>query len=162
MKFWILFGLFLVTHSVIAAEFFLSGKAISSKVDEKIIACDGYSISLISESFPMEYELSVPEEYRIEGFNGSRAYIRREAFIEPFGIKVPKPQEIDSLKNFYKAGLTYLPTNAVCRDNEMIISYWSGGNCSHCEAFIHFTLENKKLISPVKVSYRDVKAMRNQ
>ena len=143
-----------------AASFSLNGKVINSIVNERFVECGSYQIQLVNEHFPYKHEMEVPKQFRIDGFYGSAATVNKSAYFIPGKIKIPNPSEIANLKESYPTNRTYLPASAVCRDNILIVSYWSGGNCRDCEAFVQFKIVDNQLTRPEKVNYSHVKAMK--
>lgn len=151
--------LFFINTEVFSESFTLNGKVIESIVSEKIIDCGKYKILLKKENFPFKYEMEIPKHYQIKGFYGSAVYIDKSAFIMPSNSDIPRPNEIAELKELYPDDRTYLPGSAVCRGNTLIVSYWSGGNCKNCEAFVQFDISNGNLRNARQVSYKDVKLL---
>ncbi|MFD1218254.1 hypothetical protein [Microbulbifer celer] len=152
---------FVVSVQVNAASFNLDGKIIESDTVEEIVDCGSYKVRLKSEQFPYKYEMEIPEEYKIEGFYGSSAIVEKSAFIFPGGTRVLSPSEIKSLKSLYPLDRTYLPTSAVCKGSTLIVSYWSGGNCKECEAFLQFEVVDGKPTNAKKVHYGQVQVLKN-
>ena len=156
-----LFLVFAASLQSHASSFVLDGGIIETNISEQIVECGSYQVLLRNEQFPYKYETNIPKKYDIKGFYGSSSIVNKSAFILPSGAKVPKPNEISELKNSYPIDRTYLPGSAVCKDNTLIVSYWSGGNCKECEAFIQFEISNGKPKNAQKVNYGDVEALKN-
>lgn len=156
----ILFG-FIYCFSVHlnAASFKLNGETIQSSITEKIIQCEDYKVKLINDHFPYKREVDVPDEFRISGYYGSASTVNKAAYILPSGLKVPTPNNIETLKGQFPSNRTYLPNAAVCQGSTLIISYGSGGNCKACEAFIQFTVTAGQTFDPIKVGYLRAKAL---
>lgn len=146
------------SSSLFATEFELNGEVISSLIKEDKVQCDGFAVVLRTEHFPFQHEMAVPAKLKIAGFNGSKAIIDKHAFIKPQQLVIPRANEIKSIKRQLSEGLVYLPSNAVCHGNQIVISYWAGGNCRQCEVFVEFTLEEQQLIAVKKVNYAYFKA----
>ncbi|WP_371192906.1 hypothetical protein [Glaciecola sp. SC05] len=142
-----------------SASFTAKGEVVASSTSVKTIDCDIYKVDLVHESFPLKFENYVPSEFRVDGFYGSSTTISKQAIIQPAGLVVPNPNDIDELKNLYLEGRTYLAGSAVCQGSLLIVSYWSGGNCSQCEAFVSFEYSDSKLSNPKIVTYREFKSL---
>lgn len=146
------------SSSLFAAEFELNGEVISSLKKEDKVQCDGFAVVLRTEYFPFQHEMAVPAKFKTAGFNGSKAIIDKQAFIKPQQLVIPRADEIKAIKGQLSEGLVYLPSKAVCYGNNIVMSYWAGGNCRQCEAFVEFTLEEQQLIAVKKVNYAYFKA----
>lgn len=142
-----------------AASFNHQGEDIASSIAIKTIDCGKYKVEVVHESFPFKYENYVPEEFFIKGFYGSVTTVSKQAIIRPEGIVVPNANDIDEIQGSYPENRTYLAGSAACKGSQLIISYWSGGNCSQCEAYVSFEVYGSKLINPKKVTYREFQAL---
>jgi hypothetical protein len=151
--------LLLLSGSVFSASFTHKGEVIKSSVSVKSIECGQYKIDLKKENFPFKHEMNVPQKFKIKGFHGSNSTIGKDAVLQPAGVIVPRPNDLPKLKANYPADRTYLAGSAVCKGNKVIVAYWSGGNCSECEAFVSFEVLGSKLLNPTKVSYQQYKAI---
>jgi hypothetical protein len=143
-----------------AASFNLNGEDIKSSVTEKIVECDSYKVKIVNEQFPYKYEMEIPQEFQIEGFYGSSVIVNKAAFILPSGTRIPNPNDIENLKETYPTKRTYLAGSAVCKGDTLIISYWSGGNCKECEAFVQFKVIDGQPTRAEKVDYSHVRALK--
>ena len=154
--------LFLAASSlpICAADFSYKGNTVTSQVSETIVECNAYQVLIKKEHFPYKYEMVVPKAFHIKEFFGSAATIRKEAFILPNTTIIPQPNEISTIKGKYPRNRTYLPSSAVCKGNTLIVSYWSGGNCKECEAFVQFEIVGGMLTKPQKVDYSHVKDLK--
>lgn len=148
-----------ISASVYSASFTHKGEVVTSSVSSKIIDCGTYKVNLSHETFPFKYENYIPSKYRIKGFYGSVTTINKKAVILPSGVIVPNPNDLMELKALYPEGRTYLAGSAVCSANKLIVSYWSGGNCYQCDAFVSFDVSGSKLLNPKKATYNDFKAI---
>jgi len=140
-----------------SASFTTEDEVVTSSISVKTIDCGNYKVDLNHETFPFKYENDIPREFMIKGFYGSPTTIAKQAIIQPAGIVVPNPNDLIELKSLYPEGRTYLAGSAACNGNQLFVSYWSGGNCSQCEAFVSFTYSDSELSSPKKLTYRDFK-----
>lgn len=142
-----------------AASFDLNGVSIHSKITEKKVVCGQYQVKLTSDDFPSKYEDQIPSQFHIKGFDGPATIVKKEATLVPGGVNIPSPTDIRELHSRFPAERTYLPSSAVCKNNALVMSYWSGGNCDDCEAFIKFDLSNGMPSNPEKVPYSEFKAL---
>ena len=146
----------IVVHS---ANFTHEGEVITSSTTVKTIDCGTYTIDLTHETFPFEYEKFIPSEFQIKGFYGSTTTIAKKAIIRPADFIVPNANDIAELKAVLPKGRTYLPGSVACKGKLLVVSYWSGGNCSECEAFVSFEYSGSELVNPIKVTYSDFKEL---
>jgi len=137
-----------------AEEFILENTIIKSKVIEKTVTCNTFNIKLESEQFPFKHERKIPHKFKIDNYYGADNLIRREAFLMPQKLKILFPKNI---KESVLKERTYLPYNALCKKNKLVIFYSSGGNCNGCEVFIEFDVVKAKPVNPTKVNYRKIK-----
>ncbi len=144
-----------------AESFTVDGTIVESVNTIKTFECEGFQVSISEDKFPIKHEMSVPQKYRIKGFFGSYSIISKSAKLLPYNLSIPAPQDIKELSPLYPKGRTFLPTSAACKGSTLIISYWSGGNCKECEAFVKFEVENGFLKSAQKANYGDVRALGN-
>ena len=147
----------MTTLSVHAAEFTLDGVTVQSTTIEKEILCEGYSIKLATEKFPAKYEMRIPKEFKIDHYSGPDFIIGREAHFMPGNSKIALPNELHGIKETVLPNRTFLPYKALCKKNEFVIFYESGGNCDECEAFVTFKVVDRKPAHPSKISYSTVK-----
>lgn len=159
MKYLIAVVSVIVQTSAYSASFTIKDEVVTSSKSIETIDCGTYKVDLTHETFPFKYEDNIPNEFMIKGFYGSPTTIAKQAIIQPAGIIVPNPNDIADLKSLYPEGRTYLAGSAACSGTLLIVSYWSGGNCSQCEAFISFEYSGLKLSNPKKVTYREFKAV---
>ncbi len=137
----------------LAAEFEYKGEKIRSSISSNTVQCDGYEIKIEVEKFPFEYESYVPNIFKISGFYGSNAIVSRKAYLVKNKITlISEANKLDGIKDFLVENRTYLPLKAMCKGNDFVILYWSGGNCKSCEVFVEFSVDrsgfgNPKLIS---------------
>ncbi len=148
-----------VASSAYSASFSHKGETITSSTTVKTIDCGNYTIDLNHEAFSFDYENHIPSNFKIKGFYGSITTISKQAVIQPTGIIIPSPNNLTELKDLYPKDRTYLAGSAVCSGNKIIVSYWSGGNCSQCEAFVAFDISGSKLLNPAKATYSHFKAI---
>jgi hypothetical protein len=148
-----------VQTSAYSAKFTIKGEVVASSTSVKTINCGTYKVDLIHENFPFKYENYIPNEFMIEGFYGSPTTIAKQAIVQPAGIVVPNPNDVVELKSLYPQDRTYLAGSAACSGTLIIVSYWSGGNCSQCEAFVSFEYSGSKLSNPKKVTYSEFKSV---
>jgi hypothetical protein len=146
---------------VYSESFFHDGETVTSSTSVKTIDCGKYTVDLSHETFPFKYENIIPSEFQIKGFYGSPTTIAKQAIIQPVGIIVPNANDIAELKALFPEGRTYLPGSVACSGKQLVVSYWSGGNCSECEAFVSFEVSGQKLQNPKKVNYSDFKTLSN-
>ena len=158
-KYLILVLSFVVQVSAHSASFTAKGEIVTSSISVKTVDCGTYEIDLQHESFPFKFENYVPSKFKVQGFYGSSTTVSKQAIIQPIGYVLPSPNDIEELKNIYPEGRTYLASSAVCHGSKIIVSYWSGGNCSQCEAFVSFEFSGSKLSNPKKVSYHEFKSL---
>ncbi len=159
MKYYYFFFIIFCCCSVSAAEFTLNGELIRSINSKETFDCGSYKIILKQDTFPLKYEMNVPHELKTIGFYGSNVIVRREAILIPGNTIIPMPQDIPELKSQYPSDRIYLPTQATCSGQKVIISYWSGGNKKDSEAFVIFDVSNNILQNPQKVDYSYVSAL---
>jgi hypothetical protein len=157
LKFLLLINFFITALSLSAAEFTLNGTIIHSKTVTKEITCNGYSIRLITEKFPLKYEMHIPKKFTIKHFYGSDTILKEEAYLLPGNLKIPTPNELHGIKNTLPPRRIFLPYKAFCKKNTFVIFYTSGGNCHACETFVKFEVINGKPSNPVKINYATVK-----
>lgn len=142
-----------------AASFDLNGVSVNSKITEKTVECGQYQVVLKSDEFPFNYEDQIPMQFQIKGFDGPTTIVKKEAILIPGGVNIPTPANIKELHSSFPANRTYLPSSAACKNNVLIISYWSGGNCEDCEAFIKFEVSNGMPLNPEKVKHTEFKTL---
>lgn len=152
MKSKLLFSL-LLSFSTVAAEFVHDEEMVKSAVSEKLLDCGNYQVIFRQDVFPFKYEKIIPQELKINEFYGSSAIVSMDAVVVPGNTTLPNPHELPELNGFLLVDRTYLPSKGTCKDNKLIISYWSGGNCSGCQAFVEFEVIDNVLTNPRKVSY---------
>ncbi|PIE75257.1 MAG: hypothetical protein CSA18_00985 [Deltaproteobacteria bacterium] len=63
---------------------------------------------------------------------------------------------IPKIHNFKGLKRTYLPYKAICKENDFVIGYWSGGNCDHCELSLEFSVNQYGLSTPRFISHKTV------
>lgn len=153
-------GVLFMSVKANAFSFNLDGEIIESDISEKIVDCGSYEIHLKNEHFPYKYEMQIPSTYQIEGFFGSFAIIEMSAVIHPVDTRILTPNELKNIQSLYPSDRVYLPASAVCKESIFIMSYWSGGNCKECEAFVQFEVIDGKPTNAQKVNYGDFNALK--
>ena len=144
-------SLFFFTHFALAYEIEINGEVISTQTIVKVESCHDFEVHFISEKFPKAYEGYLNPDSGL-GFNfipnfyGSSLYASHIAFIVPGGIPIPRANDLKSLPELNKHQRTYLPFSIACKNKNIRVQYWSGGNCAYCEIFVDFKLENGKLL----------------
>ena len=149
-----------ITNNAIANSLEFEGEIIHSEVTEKLFDCGSYQVRLETDKFPFKYERNIPEKFRLNGFMGSPAIVRKEAYLLPKSTLIPRPDQLKKMKAQLVQGRTYLPTAVACKDDTFIVSYWSGGNCAQCEVFVQFSAKDGVPSNPQKVNYGRVKAFK--
>lgn len=158
MKLGLIFSAFVSINSL-AESFILNGQTVNSTISTNTIECQGFTIAITENKFPVAYEMQIPKKFRIAGFNGSPLIIGKYATLQPSGLQIPSPQDISLLKGQLPKERTYLPTTATCKGSRIIVSYWSGGNCKTCETFMAFNVEDDQIIPLKKVDYSEMRAL---
>ena len=156
---WTIFFVITASFEIQAASFNLNGEIIESEITKKTTECDSYQVVLENEYFPYKHELKIPKEFRIKNFHGSSAIVNKSAFILPGKIAIPRPSQIEGIEGQYPRNRTYLPNSVVCKGDILIVSYWSGGNCKECEAFLQFKILNGVPTNPQTVDYDHFKEL---
>jgi len=132
-----------------SAEFILGGKKIVSKTSEKTVSCSGYSLKIVSDEFPYDYEDQIPYKFAIKGFYGSSVIVSMNLYFQS--------NELSEIKSHVDNERTYLPTKAYCREDKFVIHYWSGGNCKECELFVEYDVIDKQYTNPKIIPYKEAK-----
>ena len=134
--------------NLLAAEFILDGKNVTSKVIDKTITCNTFSVIITSEKFPIEYEMRIPTKFSIKGFYGSDFIIGADAYFVSKGAKykLPYASEVAGLKDHLRKA-TYIPTDAKCTKEGFYIHYWSGGNGQGAESGINYSVSSSGKVS---------------
>ena len=139
-----------------SAEFMLGGKKIVSKTSEKTVSCSGYSLKIVSEEFPYDYEDQIPYEFAIKGFYGSNVIVSMNLYFQSNeSIQMPRLNDLSEIKNHVDNERTYLPTKAYCKEDKFVVHYWSGGNCKECELFVEYDAIDKQYTNPKIITYKE-------
>ncbi len=148
-----------LSSSVLAAEFVYKGKLVKSEIKRKAFNCGTYSIVIESDEFPFELEGKIPNNLLLKNFLGDENTVSVRAIFEGSAKKViPSLTELFPYSDLLLYdGRIYVPTKATCIEQGVVITYWSGGNCNHCEAWAYYEfgtdgqIKNKELLTYSKV-----------
>ena len=146
--------LLLVAISTNATTFELDGKLVQTETKEQILECGDYQIQIVFDDFPFEYETKVPVSLRVKGYYGPDTHRTRNVKFYPGNQLIPDVNLVPKLKAKLLPDRTYLATKAKCTSEKFVIFYWSGGNCSGCEAYVEYEVKESKPVNPKLVNYQ--------
>lgn len=136
--------LFAVVFPAYSAEFTLNGSLVKSSIYVNEFKCQGYSILVKEDRFPLEVDYQVPAEVALQGFYGNDLIVGATAFVKNASIehKITIPIEKYQKKgNLLRDGRVYIPSLGYCLSkNTFLLSVWSGGNCTQCELLIKYQI----------------------
>lgn len=138
----------LLPANIFAAEFVLDGEKVVSTVNVQTVSCGKFSIIIEEEKFPSKYEMRIPKQFSIEGFNGSDFRIGANAYFVMKDVKhkLPYANDVKGLKERLRKA-TYIPTAAKCTKDGFFVQYWSGGNGQGSESGINFSVSESGMVS---------------
>ena len=147
----------LIATTTNAISFELDGKLVQTETKEQILECGDYQLKIVFEDFPIEYETKVPASLRIKGYYGPDTHRARSVKFSPGNQPIPDINLVPELKSNLLPERTYLATKAKCTREKFVVFYWTGGNCSGCEAYVEYEVKERKPVNPKLVSYQVIK-----
>ena len=144
----------LITTATNAISFELDGKLVQTETKEQILECGDYQLKIIFDDFPLKYETKVPASLRLKGYYGPDTHRTRNVKFSPGNQLIPDINLVPEFKSQLLRDRTYIATKAKCTGEKFVIFYWSGGNCSRCEAYVEYEVKERKPVNPKLVSYQ--------
>lgn len=121
-------------------RFKLGSEEVVSSEQSTLKNCGNYSLVLTKEQFPPKYEMMIPLEFKIDGFDGPDFMISSKVV---FTSSDSKNREVAS--RISEGGKTYLPMSVRCKENAFVVNFWSGGNCDSCELLKEYNVKDHEI-----------------